>query len=398
MKSDILKKRIRNAVNILFICIVGVFLVAGLVRTVFFPKDINYYENRYSNKLIKPTIGSILDASFQDSVEDALSDQVPRAQVMKKYYNDTNSAFISVFVNPILEANDGTYINYNGTKLFGCRYVYECKDLELIKPTLDSKAENYNEVFEKYPEIDYYVYFIEKDTDMNFETGEKINADEYIFSKLNLDDSQMRSYEIESFSDFEENFYKTDHHWNHKGSYTAYKDIANFLGCTTPIIENKKEVLISEEFMGSKAAATGSNLIVENFSAYEFDFPQMTYMINGSLANDYGAQSDFISGESVLDATYGSFYGGDDGEIIFDSGNEELDNILIIGESYDNAVLKLLATHFNRTHSIDLRNYEHFLGTTFDYGKYIADNDIDKVLFVGNADFYILDTFELEIH
>lgn len=397
MKSDVLKNRIRNAVNILFIGIIGFFLVAGLVRTVFFPKDINYYENRYSNKLMMPTVGSVLDASFQDSVEDALSDQVPRAQVMKKYYNDINSEYISIFVTPIIEANDQTYINYNGTKLFGCRYVYECKDFELIKPTLDSKVENYNAVFEKYPDLDYYVYFIEKDTDLNFETGEKINADEYIFSKLNLDDSKMRSYEINSFSEFAEKFYKTDHHWNHVGSYAAYKDIAEFLGCTTPLVEYDREVLISDEFMGSKAAATGSNLIVEEFSAYEYNFPEMTYKVNGSYTGDYGAQSTFISNESVTDVTYGTFYGGDDGEIVFETGNEELDNILIIGESYDNAILKLLATHFNRTHSIDLRNYEHYFGTTFDYAQYIEDNDIDKVLFVGNADFYILDTFELEI-
>ena len=117
----------------------------------------------------------------------------------------------------------------------------------------------------------------------------------------------------------------------------------------------------------------------------------MLVTVNGESVSDYGVQN------SKLDApTYGSYYGSDSGEIIFDTEADEKDNILIIGESYDNAVLKLLATHFNRTHSIDLRNYEHFMGKKFNFNEYVEENGISKVLFIGNLDFYISSDFTVE--
>ena len=72
---------------------------------------------------------------------------------------------------------------------------------------------------------------------------------------------------------------------------------------------------------------------------------------------------------------------------------KEKDNILIIGESYDNAVLKLIATHYNKTFSIDLRYYEHIFGEKFNFAEYVKENEITKVLFIGNIDFYVMPEF-----
>ena len=49
-------------------------LLLGLARTVFFPKEINYYENRYANRAALPTPGSYADGTFQDQLEAALGD------------------------------------------------------------------------------------------------------------------------------------------------------------------------------------------------------------------------------------------------------------------------------------------------------------------------------------
>lgn len=390
------RTKISKFINILFICVIAFVLTAGLVRTVFFPKDINIYENRYSNKLTAPTVSSFLDSTFQTSIEDALSDQIVGAQRLKKFYNETLAEFSNRLVRPILKKNDKTYISYkNGSKFFNGYYVYSPQKFKDIEEAYKIKAKNYNAVFEKYPDIDFYVYYIEKDTDINFENSKKLNADDYLFSLLNTDSSRERSYEIENFEDFSENFYKTDHHWKHTGSYKAYLDVADFLGCKGEPIEKGKEVLICEEFMGSKAAVSGSNIVTEKFYAYEFDFPEFKN-ISGVQEDNYGSQEKLISGAPVTSVGYGEFYGGDDGEVIFDTGKTEYDNILIIGESYDNAILKLLATHFNKTHSIDLRYYEHYKESKFNFSKYVKANDIDKVLFIGNSDFYYLNTFELE--
>lgn len=51
-----------------FLLFVLIFL-AGLLRTVFRPKEINEYENRYDNQLVPLTAASYADGSFQDGME-----------------------------------------------------------------------------------------------------------------------------------------------------------------------------------------------------------------------------------------------------------------------------------------------------------------------------------------
>lgn len=381
--------------NIVFICLIALFIMAGLARTIIFPKDVNYYENRYSKKILAPTAKNILDSTFQNSIEEALADQIPFAQRFKKFYNDVTSGFSSFWITPILNENDDVYINYkSGIKIFGGYYVYGAYELESVKSGFQTKAQNYNAIFKKYPDIEFYVYYIERDVDLDLESGEKVNMDEYLFSLLDLDASRKRSFEIDSFEEFAEYFYKTDHHWKHKGSYVAYKDVAKFLGCEGEFVKAGKEVLISKEFAGSKASTAGSNMITEPFYAYEYEFPTFK-SITGELG-EYGKQQEILSMAPVSSISYGEYYGSDDGEVIFDTGKENLDNILVIGESFDNAILKLLATHFNKTHSIDLRTYEHYQGSKFDFEKYVEEKNIDKVLFIGNVNFYDLSTFVLE--
>lgn len=391
-----MKKAIK-LVNSLFIAAIIVIFLVSLVRTVFFPKDINYYENRYSEKIILPSVSNIVDMTFQDSIENALADQIPKAQVMKKYYNITITETLRPMVRPILKLRENTYVNYMGLMLFNSDHImYSCYNTDEKKVFFDAKAENYNSVISSHPELDFYAYYIEKDTDINFESGEKNGAGEYMLSLLHIPENNKAVFEINNYPEFREYFYRTDHHWNYKGSYKAYTELLTLLDITTPPIEHVGEITLTDNFSGSKAASIGSDMFGEDFTVYTFDYPEMSITINGEAATDYGMQDDVFRGVLPENVSYGTYYGGDHGEIIFDSGNADRENILIIGESYDNALLKLLASHFDTTYSIDLRNYEHFMGKLFDLDEYISERDIDKVLFIGNIDFYILNDFMLE--
>ena len=124
-----------------------------------------------------------------------------------------------------------------------------------------------------------------------------------------------------------------------------------------------------------------------------FDFPEHITYINGEKVNDYGSQNNF----EMNNISYGMYYGGDDAEIIFDYNNPTKENILIIGESYDNAILKLISTHYNKTFSIDLRHYERQFGKKFNYLEYIKKNNINKTLLIGNIDFYRSQDFDMEV-
>ena len=301
-------------------------LLLGLARTVFFPKKINYYENRYANRAALPTPGSYADGTFQDQLEAALGDQTPFAERFKARYNDLSSKLTKALLKPVLE--NGRYYRVGDVQLFSDYLTYQTRDLEKLRPTLEERAANYNAIFAAHPDTEFYVCYIEKDTDINFETGERVYADDLLFSMLDLPEDRMLEYEIPDFAAFSEYFYRTDHHWNYLGSYRAYRELLSFLGCTDAPLE-----------------------------------PTATETL---------------------------------GEIIFDTGRTDRENVLVIGESYDNAILKLLASHFGRTYSVDLRYYRNYLGSDFSLSDYLRRNSITKVLLIGNVDYYISPDFALE--
>lgn len=393
-------KNMKKIINILFIGIIVLFLLSGLIFTLFFPEDINYLENRSANKVEKLTLENYLNGDFQKKFSDALNDQVPLQGRMKKMYNYLNSSYEKLLISKVVGENtEQRYISIKDGLLFGDSLVYWPRDLEVMKQNLNKKAENIEDKVKEHPDIDFYIYYIEKDTDINFESNEKVGAFEYLAEKFEKSNIPIAALEINSFKDFEKNFYKTDHHWNCYGSYQGYSGVMELLNIEEDIIKPEKEMVLEKYTLsGSKAAGIGATgIFTETFPVYQFQYPEMDICIDGEEAEDYGKQQKYINGEEdQTDFSYGAFYGGDNAEIIFDTHNAEKENLLVIGESYDNAILKLLASHFEKTYSIDLRNYERTFESKFQFSNYVKDNQIDKILLIGNIDYFTMDEFMLE--
>ena len=390
------KKDNKKIIDNIFIVFTFLVLFIGLLNTILNSDDINYYENRTAYKMPKVSINKILDKSFQDDVELAFSDQIPLATVMKKGYNFLHNVTTNI-VADIGFKNDcsNRYIQLGeSTVSFGCdkNLVYYPGYISYAKDDFDKRIASINNTLAN-TTVDTYIYYIEKDTDINFTTNEK--TDIYDYLKENIHTDKIYKYEINSFEEFKDKFYKTDHHWNYKGSYLAYTELVKILTNDEPL-KYKDKVCLNDNFSGSKANFSGAtHFYKEKFCAYEFDFPNYDIYINGKKS-DYGNQKYHINNPKE-DVSYGSFYGYDDGEIIFDNHDDSKDNILIVGESYDNALLKLLASHFNKTYSIDLRNYERENNKKFNYLEYLNDNNIDKVLLIGNKDYFTMSEFNLEV-
>lgn len=374
----------------IFALLILLILIIGVVTTFFRPDEINYYENRYANKVPEFGYGAFLDGTYQGGVEDALSDQVQLALTAKKTYNDT-CAKLSKAAIDLLENYTDQYIIYKNKVFYKGKILYRTQTMDKIRSGFDAKIKDLNSAFEKYPQLDFYMYYIEKDTDIDFCTNEKIGAYEYLKANINLPGSHFSRFEISSFEEFDDYFYSTDHHWNYKGSYKGYCEVISMLG-GTPLTPTDT-VSPGYFFAGSKAKDLG-DLYTDEMTIYRFDYPEMSITIDGESAADYGCQPDYMNGK-VPEPSYGLVYGTDSGEIIFDTHTEG-ENLLVIGESYDNAILKLLASHFSKTYSVDLRNYEALLGQSFDFSSYVKEHNIDKVLLIGNIDYFIMQEFMLK--
>lgn len=389
----------KKIINFLFVGSIVLFLLMGLINTLFFPEDINYLENRSANKVGTFTLEKYLDGVYQKEFSNALNDQVPLQGRMKKTYNYLNSFYEKVMVSKTFGDESGRYISFKDGLLFEDSIVYEPSDLEVIKQNLDNKVQNIDTKVKEHPNVDFYVYYIEKDTDIDFETNNKIGAFEYLSEKFQKQNIPVAGLKINNFDDFKKDFYKTDHHWNCYGSYRGYTEVMKMLNMDDEILEPENEIVLKDYVLsGSKAAGIGvTGIFTESFPVYQFQYPQMDIKIDGEKAVDYGKQQEYINGKTNgKEISYGEFYGWDNGEIVFDTHNTEKENLLVIGESYDNAILKLLASHFEKTFSIDLRNYERTFGSKFQFSQYVKDNNVDKVLLIGNIDYFTMDEFMLE--
>lgn len=389
-----MKEKFLKFIQICFIAGLALILFAGLGRALFAPKDVNRYENRLANQMPEFSIASFLSADYQGGVEDSLSDQIHCAEFLKARYNKTESGIAFDILKGIFSKEpDRSYV-YNGLLVRGGdALLYYPKTLtDKVKAALDTRAEEINAVVEENPDYEFLLWFIEKETDMNFESGNKPGHYDYFRAALNTEKLSVGADTVDSFEDYYRRFYKSDHHWNHVGSYEGYLEIADFLGAEGERMTAGEEFLIGTDMSGSKAAYTRSTGVwVEDMYGYRFDFPAMSISINGSPGEDYGYQNS----PWPYSLTYGGYYGEDHGEIIIDTEQDDRENILIIGDSYDNAILKLLASHYNRTHSVDLRYYEHFLGGEFVLSDYLEKYDIDKVLIIGSVNFYTSEDFSM---
>lgn len=387
-----------NIIVDLALCIcIFIVIAISLVKTVFFPKSINEYENRKANQIIKFSFQNFYNSSFQNSIETSLADQILFTTTMKKNYNFATHSIINKFFEN-LEKNvlKGKYINLNGIYRIGGtdNLVYKQYKLNGYSE-FDKKIDNLNTIIKSHSDLEFYLYYIEKDTDINFETNEKLGASDYIVEKVNEDNVTSGIYRINDFEEFKKNFYKTDHHWNYNGSYKAYKEILAMMLPEEKCLEPTDTIELKSKLIGSKAYASGMNeMFSEEFIANVFEIPLHKTFINGQ-DGEYGNEETYKNNPD-MPISYGMFYGEDNGEVEFDFYHPERENLLIIGESYDNAVIKLLASHFNKTYDIDLRSYEQDMGKKFKFDEYIKQKSINKVLFIGNVDYYMLDTFLLE--
>lgn len=73
----------KKGINFVFVGLILCGLLLGLARTVFFPKKINYYENRYANRAALPTPGTYADGTFQDQLEPRWGIRLPLPSASK---------------------------------------------------------------------------------------------------------------------------------------------------------------------------------------------------------------------------------------------------------------------------------------------------------------------------
>ena len=267
------------------------------------------------------------------------------------------------------------------------RYDYET----MLPQTMQAYIDNYNAMLGG-DEIDVYFYFVNNSRSMDFTADLSGENDIYVdlMSRLTCVDHHA-ALEMHSMADYEALFYQTDHHWNHVGAQRGYEEILQLLGVTDEPHQPVEEVVFDAVYNGSYVKRTGVKNATELFAVYRYDLPEVKVTVNGRMKK-IGRADAYFSGKyskDILATHYATFYGGDFGEIVYDTGMTDRENLLILCNSYGCSVRELVGRHFNKTYVVDLREYMSQTGKSMKIHEYLEKNNITKVLILGDVSYFL---------
>lgn len=340
-----------------------IILILGFFTFFKEEEKISYYEKRYLNKLPKFTIKKFINSEYQKELELSIADQIIYSEDIKKNYNKWYN--ITDFIKLKEKICTKKYINIGNY-----RSIYGCGGYIVYNPVNSneiSKKKQHN-IFNSYNKLnkitDVYYYIVDTSIIFNFNDNKYSNNIYKLFDKNLKGKYKIKNFNFKNFNEYSKLFYKTDHHWNYKGSYKGYKEIMKMLD-NDNILKPKRKV----KLYGEKKEYGNEKVLIEKYSDKKENIP------------------------IKIDDLYLEFYGSNYGEVVFDFNDDSKENLLIISNSLDNAIDNLIASHFNKTYALDFRIFNP--DKKFNIKKYIENNNISKVLVIADY-FFLYDDMEIK--
>lgn len=370
--------------NIIFLVLLSVIFITGMCVFIKNEEDISVSENRKLETFQHFTLNSFFDGSFQNNFEKAISDQFLLSEEIRVSYRQAIAGLPSFGLKDNICHNNYLRLESNDGRDRG---TFNCEDyiMYMTEPLSHKKRQIVENNIKKYNHLntlsDVYYYFVDDPSSFDFRSNKKVNDYYGWLNESMTGEKGLSRLEYDNFEQYKKYFYKTDHHWNYQGSYQGFLDIAKMLGINRT--EEPKTLYTNHEcFYGSYSRATGNYDYCEEFSFYDLNLPNHKVFIN-QKPDIYNHYDDYKKHnyEYEINTNYYAFvYGDDFAEIIFDFYQPKEDNLLIISNSYSNAINELIARNFNKTYVVDLRHYKEFFDKDFIPKNYIEENDVDKVL------------------
>lgn len=362
-------------------------------------QSLNIDGNWQSQRVIK---GNILDKivigieNTKISLENRINNYFPLYKGANSLYYDVNirlNKLIYKKMVPIAKNTDGEYILKDKEAYY---LNSSLEDKEAIK-RVEELATLYNNI-KKNTQAELYIYLphryeFQKNIKSNF--GYR-NMYEYVdLFKSKLDEKiKVSELLVNTKEEYNEFFYKSDHHWSAKGAYIGYEQIMDLLNIKN-YSKSDNYIKINNSYLGSIANRIKNSTIKDDFDSINVNLDNYTVLVNDKEEKKYKPKQidqDKVNANEYYDY-YVNYYNGLYGRVVYNFNSEEKENLLIIADSYSWVIDDLIASNFNETHIINLMFDEYQTGI-FYYQKYIEDNKIDKVLILQETVTTIFDAFD----
>ena len=181
-------------------------------------------------------------------------------------------------------------------------------------------------------------------------------------------------------------FYRTDHHWTTLGAYYGYAALMKTLGRGEEVLEpdafKPRVPPHADEFQGTLYSQSGVHWLAPDTIAFwaEEEGPSVT-----SWRSGVPEEAELYDFSYLLTKDkYAAFLGGNQPLCVI-KNPEGTGKVLLIRDSYSDALAPFLAQSFEEVHLLDLRYYRRSAA------QYAAENSVDEIIALYSVPNFISD-------
>lgn len=179
-------------------------------------------------------------------------------------------------------------------------------------------------------------------------------------------------------------FYRTDHHWTTLGAYYGYVAVMESLGREALPMDAFTPQTVSDSFNGTLYSSSGIHWLKSD---------TMEFWVSGEGLHVTSWRSGSPEKAELYDESYlskkdkySAFLGGNQPLCVITNDNPDAQGkILLVRDSYSDALAPFLARQFSEVHLLDLRYYR--VGVA----QYAAEQEIDDILVLYSIPNFITD-------
>lgn len=367
--------KIRNLIlTAVFLLFVFGFSIAGLIEK---DRDFSEMENRNLAQFPEFSFERLKSGEFTGDIESYMSDQVFLKDNLVTLKTDCERLMLKNYQNGVYFGSDGYYLQ---------QYTEN-------KTQIDKNINYINgwvEQVEKTVPIDFLLVpnsvCVNEDKLPDFAVNDsQLDSINHIKDNLSERINLFNAYDTlkDASKKGEQVFYKTDHHWTEAGAGAVFEAFMKNMG-GTPAKNNYDASIVRNDFYGTLYSKAPSALTKPDTMVLPQHSDDNLYSVSYVKENK---TTNSLIDKSFLDKKdkYAAFLGGNFSRVDIKSQNSVSDKkVLVLKDSYANAMIPYLADQYSEIILVDMRYY-HFEQQTV--SELIKSEKIDRVLMIYNMDF-----------
>ena len=170
----------------------------------------------------------------------------------------------------------------------------------------------------------------------------------------------------------EDIYYRTDHHWISLGAYYGYTAVMEALGMTPVPLSDYEKTTVSTDFYGTIFSSSGVRWVKPD--TMDIYVPEDGISVTNYFDGKPTEGELYVEKHLEQKDKYSYFLGGNQPLCVVKGRNPEAPKLLLIRDSYADAMTPFLAESFSEVHLFDLRY------NMMNVRDYMAQNEIDQAV------------------